>query len=541
MKTINTDILIIGGGLAGLAAAIEAKKDDNTVTIVCKSLAGRSGNTLVAGSAMASAQADNGDSAELLYRDVIKSSQGINDDAMAEYFAVHSSEVLQKLSGYDVVFRRVGDRYLTKRPPGHSLPRSFPVDISKVPYHNRGLSISIPLLNQAIKRDVNIINNTMVYKLQKSNGKISGALAINKKTNEIIRFVTGVVVIAAGGGGNIFSKTNNTADVTGDSYCLALEAGAELRDMEYVQYYPTMMFRPLKVTISNPLFGEGAVLKNADGCEFMQSYSDAGNMATRDSMALAVYSEIMEGRGNPDYVYVDCSKIPGDIIDNKFAEFKGLLARKNIDVKKDYMPVSPAAHFYLGGIKVDSNCQTGVPGLLACGEAVWGVHGANRLSGNALSEAVVFGTLAGRQAAQMAAEAARQDTQQQRVDHPGLCIQRDGQYDISDIRSKLRRTMWQNAAVIRDESRLMHAGEEIKTLKERLESCRINGLSDNIRYNETKNLILLSEMLVKGALARRESRGAHYRQDYPDRDDRYLGNFVYTIKDGRVVMEFVHK
>lgn len=548
MKTIKTDILVIGGGLAGLAAALEAKNEKNTVTIVCKSLAGKSGNTVVTGSAMALARYDNdGDSPELLFRDVMKSSQGINDEGMAEYFAIHSGEVLEKLSGYGVVFRRTGDRYMTKRPPGHSVFRSFPVDISKVPYNVRGLSISLPLFKSAVEKNVNIINNTMVYKLLKSDGRVYGALAISKKDSAIIRFLAKVVIIAAGGGANIYSKTDNTGDITGDSYALALDAGAELRDMEFVQYYPTMMFKPIKICISNPLFGEGAILSNVQNERFMEHYSTMGNMATRDSMALAVYSEIRAGRGGPDYVYVDCSGIPENVIDGKFAELKKLLSKGNIDILRDRIPVSLAAHFYLGGIKVANGCETGVPGLLACGEAVWGVHGANRLSGNSLTETVVFGLLAGRRAAQEVRKGVSPEYTCNCEAELGCdeklyeTIQRDGGCDVAGIKKRLRKIMWDNAAVVRNANGLKNAREAIKDLKEKIEDCRIGDMTDRMRYEETRNLIRVSEMVTEGALARRESRGAHYREDYPGKDKKFEGNFVYKMKNDRIEMVFDHK
>ena len=540
MKVIKTDILVIGGGLAGLTAAIEAKNCKNTVTIVCKSITGKSGNTVVSGSAMAVVRPDNeNDSQELLYKDVMRSSQGINDKGIAEYFAAHSNEVLDKLSGYGVVFRRIGDKYVTKRPPGHSVSRSFQVDISKVPYHIRGLSISLPLLKMAKEKNIQIIDNTMVYKLLKKEGRISGALAVSKRDNEIIQLFAKVIIIAAGGGANIYSMTDNTSDITGDSYILALEAGAELRDMEFVQYYPTMMFKPIKICISNPLFGEGAVLSNVQNDRFMDRYSKMGNKATRDLMALAVYSEIKAGRGNPDYVYVDCSQIPPKVINNKFAEFKNLLSKRGINIFKDRIPVSTAAHYYLGGIKVDGNCETGIPGLLACGEAVWGVHGANRLSGNALAEAVVFGSLAGKRAAKLAeiTNSFLDIDCNQSIGHE---VVQNGSYDIEEIKKRLRRLMWENVAVVRNESGLLYAREQVKVLSEKIEKCCIINVSDTARYQETKNLIRLCMMVIEGALARQESRGAHYREDYPSKNRKFDGNFVYRKNNGGFDMEFDH-
>lgn len=541
MQTVKTDILIIGGGVAGLAAAIEAKNKGNTVTIACKSLAGKSGNTIVTGSAMALARTgNNGDSPELLYEDVMKSSQGINDEGMAEYFAIHSGNVLEKLSDYGVIFKKSGDEYVTKRAPGHSVFRSFPVDISKVPYNARGLSISLPLLKSVIQKDINIVNNTMVYKLLKRDGRVCGALAVNKKDNKQIQFITKVIIIAAGGGANIFSKTNNTGDITGDSYTLALNAGAELRDMEFVQYYPTMMFKPLKICVSNPLFGEGAFLRNARNERFMERYSAEGDMATRDAMALAIYREIKAGRGNPDYIYVDCSQIPLDVIEGKFSEFKRLLLKGNINIYEDRMSVTPAAHFYLGGIKVYNGCETKVSGLLACGEAVAGVHGANRLSGNSLTETVVFGSLAGRRAAEMARKTDNfLDLGQDKEDNRVLTENRSNQ--ASEIKKKLRELMWDNAAVARNEFGLKYARERLKELGEQIENCAIKNLRDYIKYEEVKNLLQVSQLVVEGALLRRESRGAHYREDYPEKNEKFKGNFIYNMRKEKVEIEFEHK
>lgn len=542
MKTIKTDILVIGGGLAGLSAALEAKNEKNTVTIACKSLTGKSGNTVVTGAAMALARPGNDDdSPELLFQDVMRSSQGINDEGMAEYFAAHSGEVLEKLSEYGVVFRRTGDRYMTKKPPGHSVFRSYPVDISRVPYNVRGLSISLPLLRRAVEKNISIIDNTMVYKLLKKYGRIVGALAINKKEGRTVQFRAKAVIIAAGGGANIFSMTDNTRDITGDSYLLALDAGAQLRDMEFIQYYPTMMFKPIKICISNPLFGEGAILRNEQDESFMERYSEMGNMATRDTMALAVYSEIRAGRGNPDYVYVDCSQIPPDVIEVKFAEFKNLLFKGNIDVYSDRIPVSPAAHFYLGGIKVDGNCETGVPGLLACGEAVWGVHGANRLSGNSLTETVVFGSLAGKRAAELAEKEDSDWCTNAGQAGEDETILRSGSIDVLEIKKRLRKLMWENAAVARNEAGLRHAREQLKILAEEIEGCCIRDIIDRVRYEETKNLIRISGMVIEGALARRESRGAHYREDYPVKDEKFEGNFIYCLKNNEIEIEFEHK
>ncbi|MBN2286307.1 MAG: FAD-binding protein [Tissierellales bacterium] len=543
MRVVDTDVLVVGGGLSGIIAALEAKKENIDVTIVSKSITGRSGNTLVTGAAMACVKKENGDSIDAFEKDISESSKGINDKEMMRFFCAESQSVIEVLSNYGVRFKKNDKDYITKRPPGHSISRSFPTDIAKVPYHNRGLAILQPLLERVIEKQINILDNMMVIRLLKKQNCVIGALAINKKENEdeFVIIKSKVTILAAGGGGNVFSKTNNTRDITGDSYCLALEAGAELRDMEYIQFYPTMMYYPLKVTISNPLFGEGAVLRNIEGEEFMKRYSASDNMATRDCMAQAVYSEIREGKGNPDYVFVDCSALSKDIINEKFLELEKLLKKRKLELNTDLLPVAPAAHFYLGGIKIDQSCQTGINGLLACGEAAWGVHGANRLSGNALTEAVVFGLVAGKKASQLiedndVSKCVYEDMQ---FENEEKIYNYEGHHNLEVLKIQLREIMWEKASIIRNENELLEARSQINQLRHILLNARVTNKSELIKFYEMKNMLLISSMIIEGALLRKESRGAHLRQDYPVVDKQYNGNYIYKLIEGQVQVSFM--
>lgn len=539
MNTIITDILIIGGGVAGLIAAIHSKDENNSVTIVCKSKAGKSGNTIVSGSALCVMNRENEycDTLDTFKDDVLKSGAGINNKDLVEIFVNNSLDALRILAENGVKFREVDGKQLVKRPPGHSVPRSYPTDFRKYSYMTRGLALSLPLLESAEKKGIDIINDCTIIKIAVVNGTVRGALGINNITGEMILFKTNIIILAAGGGGNIFLLNNNTNDMTCDSYSLAYDAGAVLMDMELVQFYPTMMYDPIKVPISNPLFGDGAILKNKYLEEFMSKYSDDANFATRDMMAIAIKKEINEGNGNPNYIYVDCSKINGETIDKKYAELSNILNSKNIDIKKDLLPVAPGAHFYLGGVKIDSECKTSIEGLLSCGEAATGVHGANRLSGNAIAEAVIFGKIAGETAKNLVNKIDNFDYD---IDNPALEL-KEGKFDIVDLIKQLQDIMWNNASLIRCENSLNNAKCEIKTIEDKLNFAQIKGTKDILNYYKIKSLINVSKMLIEGAMLRKESRGAHYRSDYPEKDDNlYKGNFYYK-KDSFGVLNITYK
>ncbi|MBV1756387.1 MAG: FAD-binding protein [Dethiosulfatibacter sp.] len=546
MKKIIMDVVIIGGGLSGLMASLESKKDNLEVAIVSKSIAGKSGNTIVSGAAMASVNEINYDSEIIFKKDVNDSAKGINNDEMTDFFCKESKKVVDVLTSYGVKFKKKDTQYVTKQPPGHSVSRSFPVDISEVAYHNRGLSILNPILENVKSNKISIFNNTVALKIIKKANRVLGVICLDKEKEELIVFVSKVVIIAAGGGGNVYSNTNNTRDITGDSYTLALESGCELVDMEYVQFYPTMMFKPLKVTVSNPLFGEGAVLKNIHNREFMYDYSNKGNIATRDSMAHAIYNEIKEGRGNPNYIYVDSTNIPEDIIEKKYKEFELLLNNRELSLMKDLLPVAPASHFYLGGIKINKKCETGIEGLLACGEAACGVHGANRLSGNALTETVIFGIEAGKTAVylikNMKVESDDFDfIEKNSTEYEKRIRFNKGEYSISELKNYLRNTMWEHASVIRNKKSLIEGIEKIDKIKRKLSKVDINDTHDYYKLYELKNLLRISEMILNGALLRKESRGSHYRKDFPSKNDEFRGNFVYKLKAEEIEISFIKK
>jgi fumarate reductase (CoM/CoB) subunit A len=536
MEEIKTDLLIIGGGAAGLTAALEAKNLGLDVAVIAKSKVGQSGNTIIAGTGMAVLMggAESEDTGDIYKKDTLASGKQINDPDMVKRFLKGSPGIADKLTGYGVVLRKMDDRLMIKQAPGHSVARSLTTDFSKLPYLTRGLSLTLPLLKSAQKIGIKIIDFAPVIRLLVRDGAIAGAVAIDKKAEKILIIRTPTVILAAGGGGRVFSRSNNTHDITGDSYSLAFDAGATLRDMEFVQFYPTMMFSPIKVTISSPLFGEGAYLRNALGERFMEKYDPAGDMATRDVMSRAMFNEVIEGRGDQGNIYMDCRDLPKAVLTGKFSELLRLLSKAGIDPKKDLIPISPTTHFFMGGIAVNADGESSVPGLLACGEAVGGLHGANRLGGNALSEAFVFGAIAGSRAAKR--------TRAKNI--PGIDIEeiepyRNGDVKLSELKQSLRETTWKHLSIIRNRPSSAQAQNEIARIGASLEHVKIRSIYDLVAFYELKSMLTTTRLIACGGIARKESRGSHFRSDFPETDDdEFKGSFYFKKDQKNIMTEF---
>ncbi len=535
MHNYETDVLIIGGGLAGLSAALSAARSGCRAVIVCKSLAGHSGNTIVAGAGISVYNPENGqnDSRRLYEDDLLRSGAGINDQMMVRKTLEDSDSVLSFLEENGVRLRYRDGRLTVNKPGGHSSARYYSSVFSDLPFQTRGLSLSVPMDAAVQETNVEILNFTSVLKLIRTDGNVAGCVCIDRKNGRQFSISAGSVIIAAGGGASLFAKTNNTADVTCDSYRLALEAGAVLRDMEFVQFYPCVLFQPVRAQIGSSLFADGAVLRNKNCEEFMQRYSSDGNKATRDVMALAVQSEIAAGRGAGGCVYVDCSRIDEAVLLSKHKEFHDLLMRCRIDIRKDMLPVSPASHFYLGGICVDTDYSTGVPGLFACGEAVGGLHGANRLPGTALMETVVSGRIAGRKAAAYAAN--------KRKAAPTVLPERGKTASGIDWKQKireLRTEAWKEVSIIRDDASIARFENYLNEQKDIVEKAECEA-ADTLTAYEYSSYYMTAKMLALCAGKRKESRGAHYRSDYPHRDEAYTGNYLCRLnQDGQIEISF---
>ena len=536
MEKIKTDVLVIGGGAAGLTAALEAREKGAAVAIISKSKVGRSGNTVIAGTGMAilAPDPDSKDAPEIFRNDIIRSGKEVNDRDMIDLHVAGTRKIIDKFAQWGVVLKKRDDRYIIKHTPGHTIARSFYTDIRNYPYLTKGLSLTLPQLKTAQQRGVQIIDYAPVVKLLMSEGRISGAVAISKKTEKVLIFQSPVVVMAAGGGGMIYARSNNTCDITGDSYALAVDAGAVLRDMEFVQFYPTRVYSRLKFNISNGIFGDGAFLLNGQGERFMEKYDRAGDMATRDVMTRAMFNEVAEGRGDSGNVFMDCRHLSRDMLTSKYGELFRLISKVQIDPLKDLIPISPTTHFFMGGIATNKLCETTVPGLLACGESVGGLHGANRLAGNALSETYVFGMIAGNHAVRFATTAG--SLENKRFDLEPF---RKGSLSIMELIRALRKLTWRCISIIRDQRSIDAAIMEMDGISASLERVGIESVYDLVSFYELKSMITTARLIALGADRRKESRGAHYRSDYPQtNDESYRGNFYIQNLNGRLDAKF---
>ncbi len=532
-ETMECDLLVVGGGTAALAAALEARRSLDRVVVVCKRKAGRSGNTIVSGAAFSACVPSDevSDGPEQHLRDTLAGGDGINDPALALTLVSEAGERVMGLQKYGVRLLHLDGSLVRRTPPGHSRPRSIPTDPEGCTHATRGLAITLPLLRSAQESGITLLSELSVYRLLVRDGVACGALALDNRSGTSVKLRAKAVVLAAGGGGHLFANTNNTADMTGDSFALALEAGVPLRDMEFVQFYPTMMSQPARVTASTPLFGDGAVLRNRHGERFMARYDPKnGDMATRDVMSRAIFQEIQEGNGVPGGVHMDLSGIPRRLLDRKFPTMAQLLNGHGIDPAKQWLVVSPATHFLMGGAWIDERCRTSVEGLFAAGEATGGVHGANRLAGNALAEAVVFGTRAGREAAAYAGTVGHAgELPPSQLGTPGL---QTGSLPLEEVRHELRQTMWQHGSIVRTQAGLQAAQRSIRRCLEALPSCRVDSPRRLATRLETERMAWAALAIVEAALGRRESRGAHFRVDYPTHNDPLGLGSTRVVKEG---------
>lgn len=534
----ETDVLVIGGGLAGLRAAIAAAEGGARVTVVCKRKAGRSGNTIVAegGIAVGSPSVDPDDSIQTHLQDTLNSGKGLCDPKLACLLAENAEKEIFALTRYGVIFGRDKEGNLLRgQPPGHTKRRSVRTESDHLPKNARGQSITQPLLKHCLKIGVTFLDRTPILHLISAEGKIHGALAMEEERECYLYIRAKAVIVAAGGAGQIFSSTNNTADITGDSYALALGAGASLRDMEFPQFYPNWGISPFRSTISSVMMGDGAVFRNAQQDRFMpRYYPEAKDMATRDQTSLAIFREIQDGRGVEGGVYLDASGVEHQVLKVKYHHLYKAMEKLGLEFGKDPVIVTPVVHHYMGGIVVDENLESEIKGLFAAGEACGGTHGANRLSGNAYSECIVFGAISGANAAR---SYLNKETSFPSKDHLAAILPRhnfvaDGP-DIADLRRELREVNWKKNGIVRTEESLNSAVDDINRIRGLLERGEVRHPGHLIRYHELLNMLDTAEAAVRSALLRKESRGAHFREDYPNQDDdHWLGNvFVRYVEN----------
>jgi succinate dehydrogenase / fumarate reductase, flavoprotein subunit len=542
-ETREHDVLIIGAGGAGLRAAIAALGQEVSVGVVCKSLLGKAHTVMAEGGiAAAMANVDKADDWRTHFRDTIRGGKFLNNWRMAQIHAQESPQGVQELEQWGALFDRTSDGEILQRAfGGHSFKRLCHVG------DRTGLEMIRTLQDRGVHLGIDVYMECAITRLLKEGDRVTGAFGYWRESGRFIVFKAKSVVIATGGIGKAWRITSNSWEYTGDGMALAYDAGAELMDMEFVQFHPTGMVWPPGVQgilVTEAVRGEGGILRNKDGERFMERYDPAKmELSTRDVVARAIYTEAKEGRGTEHGgAFLDISHKPADYVKRKlpsmYHQFRELA---DVDITKEPMEVGPTCHYMMGGIRVEAeSAQATVPGLFAAGEAAAGLHGANRLGGNSLSDLLVFGKRAGLAAAEHAKNVSFSQIDESQVDEsakellaPFLHLEGKTPYDVH---SSLQETMHNYVGIFRNEEDLTKGIEEIRKLKREATVLRVEG---SRLFNpgwhlarDLKSMLTVSEAVALSALKRKESRGAHSRVDYPNYDEFWGKRNNIIVRDG---------
>lgn len=544
-KRLGCDILVIGEGGAGLRAAIEADSDGANVLLVSKSLLGKAHTVMAEGGIAASvANVDSKDNWQVHFSDTMIEGAYIGNWKMVEMLAKEAPDRVYELEKYGALFDRT--------PEGRIMQRAFGAHTYRRLCHvgdKTGLELIRTLEDKILHSNATFVDELIITKLVKKGNRIIGAIGLYFKTGEYVAVEAKAVIIATGGCGKIYKVTSNSKETTGDGLALALDAGAKLQDMEMIQFHPTGMVYPpgaRGLLVTEGVRGEGGILLNAKGERFMLRYSPKRKeLDARDVVARAIYHEIISGNGTEHGgVYLDVTHMSNDFIKKKlpgmhdqFLEFAG------VDITKEKMEVAPTVHYFMGGVSVDAEtCRSDVNGLFAAGEVSGGVHGANRLGGNSLADILVFGRRAGIAASRYAKAA-------DMIEIPDSEVKKE----IGRIRSylgkgsspyrlieRLRETMSGHVGIIRDKGNLDIALSEIEKLKKEARGVGVHGSE---KYNqgllaciELDFMLHIAECIVRSAIERKESRGAHARSDYPKKSREWKRNIYCGCRGGRITL-----
>ena len=539
------DVLIIGAGGAGLRAAVAAAEGGLSVGIVTKSLLGKAHTVMAEGGiAAAVGNVDPDDSWRQHFIDTMNSGKFLNNWRMVEHFTKEAPERVIELEQWGALFNRTPEGRISQRPfGGHTYRRLCHVG------DRTGLEMIRTLQEKVLSTDAKVYMETTATKLLKdASGRVVGALAYTRESGKFVHFKAKAVIMATGGWGRIFKVTSNSWEGTGDGVVLAYDAGAELVDMEMVQFHPTGMVWPPGVRgllVTEGVRGEGGLLRNSEGERYMEKYDPKKmELSTRDVVARANYTEVQEGRGSEHGgVYLDITHLGYDGIMKKLPTMhEQFLKLADIDISKEPMEVFPTIHYVMGGIKVDpETCATSVPGLFAAGECAGGLHGANRLGGNSLSDLLVFGRRAGMGVVEYVGQATHgtqiedrvMQTEISRVLEPLEKPAGSGDESPYLMQQELQAAMMEHANLMRTGDSLKEGLGKILALKDRLPKVKVGGTrlfnpgwhtAQDIRY-----LIQISEIIIRTALERTERRGAQWRLDY-DGPDEELGKINFIVK-----------
>ncbi len=527
MEELSTDILVIGSGLAGLLSALEAERAGLRVLLVGKFAIGMGTNTSLANGAFTAAS--SGFSKENHLRATLESGRGLNQVRLVKTFIEKGPDTIKKLRDYGVPVLDKGTGYIVDRPKGSSqLP---------------GILLIKPLIERLKNSSIKLLPGLVIFDLVVEGGEVRGAFGFLKDGKPCL-IQSRAVILSTGGAGSIYRRNDNQRSILGDGFALAFRAGLPLLDLEFVQFYPFALGEPrLSSFLLYPPYPKEVRLFNEDGEDLLERFDLHGDLnqainVQRDRLSIALCHASQNGD-----VFFDLTQVPREKWEHYPLNF---LKKSKFPFHDRPFLVSPVVHFFMGGVEIDENGRTSLPGLFAAGEVVWGIHGANRLGGNALTECAVFGVIGG----QSAAEYVRHKEQEQGPSNlfpedffkkwdrkvRFYLRKRRGTFDQPrDLLKELKDLAWRYASPVREEESLKEGLDRLASIEKRIEEVYPGTLKDLFKKRDLENVALLLKAILKGSLLRTESRGSFFRKDFPDQDDaNWLRNTCYRLEKGEL-------
>jgi len=533
MEELTTDILVIGSGLAGLLSALEAERSGLRVLLVGKFAIGLGTNTSVANGVFTASNSSF--SKEDHLQATLESGKGLSQERLVKTLVENGSEALKRLRDYGVPVLERGMGYIMDRPRNSSqLP---------------GILLIKPLVERLRNSSIKLLPGLVVFDLVVEEGQVRGAFGFLKDGKPCL-IQSGAVLLSTGGAGAIYHRNDNQKSILGDGYALCLRAGLSLFDLEFVQFYPFALGEPgLSTFLLYPPYPKEVRLFDESGEDLLEKFNLRGDLnraiiVQRDNLSIALYKATQRGD-----VFFDLRQVPEEKWEHYPLNF---LKKSKFPFRERPFLISPAAHFFMGGVEIDEKAATSLPGLFAAGEVVWGIHGANRLGGNALTECAVFGLISG----QSASEYVRQREQEQGPSNlfsenlvkkwdrkvRAYLRKRRGTFEQPrDLLKDLRDLAWKCASPVREEQSLKEGLERLASIEKRIEKVYPATLKDLFKKRDLENVVLLLKAILKGSLLRTESRGSFFRMDFPDQDDRnWLKNTHYRLEKGELQITHRH-
>lgn len=536
VEPVTVDVLVIGGGLAALRAAVAAREQGVEVAVAVKGRLGRSGSSAMtsAGYVAVVPCEDTQDSIESHYEDTLRGGAYIGDPRLVRVLCEEAARELEYLESIGCSFARTETGYQRGPSGDHTHPRVLST-VNQI-----GTDLTLPLVREVERLGVRVFEFTMALQVLVQDGRTVGALCIDLARRRLLEVTAPAVMVATGGCGRLFPVTSNPNDVTGDGYALAARAGAWLRDMEFIQFYPWRCIDPFdrsRMSIQAPTFVLGARMYNSRGERFMVRYNpEGGEATTRDVAARAIFDQIRQGLGVRGGVRLDLSALSPEAFETFNPKAARALKKRGIDYRTYEFILAPEAHYFMGGVRIDEFGQSSVEGLFAAGEVAGGIHGANRIDSNALPDTVVFGRRAGTRAATVARRGSRGTASRDGWERWASFFSRIGTtepaVDPREATKALQERMGRSLGIIRNGDGIEKGIAYVRDLRRSLRDSAPSRWDDVRPWIELGFLCDVAELCLTAALMRTESRGAHYREDFPHRDDARWKKTIMVRRDG---------